>query len=351
MFTICHMYATDSILTFSFPMGNWLGARFRLSFLMPVLLLAVMWRLQSPWWGLLAGVVTLYAILLHELAHVVVARLTGGDAEELVIWPLGGLVPVQPGYGLYAPLWAAAAGPAANLVVALCCMYPLHVLGELLPLLNPFGEFAVGSNETLGRAALRMVFLANWCLVLFNLLPVLPLDGGQVVRWFLSLRFTEAETRDILLRFGLAGSIVGVLAGFVLDVSGLVALSCFVLVLHIHEAVRSYQAATRDESFMGYDFSEGYTSLDRTSPDWSEAEPGDPEQQDDFARTSILERWKSRREEERARREAEERQLEEQQLDAILSKLHLQGRDALSAAELHVLDRVSLRLRQKNARA
>ncbi len=316
---------------------------------MPVVLMAVMWRLYSLSWGLLAGVVILYTIMLHELAHVLMARLTGGDADDVIVWPLGGLIPVQPGPGLAAAFYASVAGPAANLLLALFCMYPLYSSGELLPLLNPFAGFTVGENDTVAQTAVRMAFVANWCVALINLLPVLPLDGGHLLRAFLGRRFSDPETRDILLRIGLAGSLIGMLAGFVLDVSGVVALSAFVLVLHIHEAVRSYQPPARDESFMGYDFSEGYTSLDRSSPDWNEAEAGDTEQQDDFARTGILERWKSRREEERQRREEEERQQEEKQMDAILEKLHTQGRDALNASELHVLDRASQRLRRRNA--
>lgn len=352
MFTIRIMYATDSILTFSFPMGQWLGARFRFSFLMPVVLLALMWRLQSPGWGLLAGLIILYSILLHEIAHVIVARINGGDAEEIIIWPLGGLIPVLPGIGPSAALSTFAAGPLANLIVACFCMYPLYFSGDLMPLLNPFAEFTILENHSVAETSLRMAFLVNWSLALLNLLPVLPMDGGHYLRSFLSGRYSDSETLDILLRFGLAGSMVGVLAGFVLNVSGVVALSAFVLILHLHATMRPTQTRTRDESFLGYDFSEGYTSLDRTSPEWaeseSESESGDVDQQDDFTRTGILERWKSRREEERQRREFEERQMEERQLDAILEKLHSHGTDSLTTMELHLLNRASQRLRQRN---
>ena len=65
------MYSTDGILTFSFPLGQWLGARVRVSFLLPVLLLAMMWRLQDLPWGMVAGILLLYSLLLHELAHLI----------------------------------------------------------------------------------------------------------------------------------------------------------------------------------------------------------------------------------------------------------------------------------------
>lgn len=351
------MYATDSILTFSFPMGHWLGARVRLSILMPVVLLAVIWRMDvvgnpgNIFWALLAGAIILYSVLLHELAHVLAARMTGGDAEEIILWPLGGLIAAQPGPGIRSAFWTTFAGPASNLLVALMCMPPLYSADALIPLLNPFPGFAIEDGPTLGLTSLRIAFAVNWCLALINLIPLVPLDGGHALRWFLSLRFTDMESRDLMLRLGLVASLLGLLIGFVMDVSSLAALSAFVLILHIHETMRSYQTPTlaADESFRGYDFSEGYTSLDRSAPEWTDAEAGSSEE--DFSKSGILERWRSRREEERQRREAEEKRRDDRLLDGILEKLHTHGREALDAAELSVLDRVSQRLRQRNENA
>ena len=344
------MYATDSILMFSFPAGRFLGTRFRLSFLMPVVLLALMWRLQSPWLGLIAGAVFLSSIILHELAHLAVARLTGGDAEEILLWPLGGLRPVQPGIENRSAILSHLDGPAANLFILGFLISPLHQAGELAVLFNPFVKLNVPENEVLMLTTLRITFLANWCLAVFNLIPVLPMDGGNLLRWFLMLRFEEHETRDLMVRLGLVGSLLGLLAGFVFDISGVTALSAFILVLHIHEAMRMYQQASlpRDESFLGYDFSEGYTSLDRSASEWSEVENANTEDSEEFTRTGLLERWKARRTEEKQRREAEERMSDDHRLDAILEKLHQHGRDALTADELLILNRVSQRLREKH---
>jgi len=235
----------------------------------------------------------------------------------------------------------AAAGPLASLLIASLTGWALQQQGLLTGLLNPFGPFDLRGSEGLGGSLLRITFFANWCLILFNLIPVCPLDAGQALYSFLNLRFTEVETRDILLRLGLVVSLSGLLAGFVFDVSSLTALSAFLLVLHIHEATHWFHSSEPDESFMGYDFSEGYTSLDRS-------DDAVDERIDEEIGHGILERWKARREEEKLRREAEERQLEEQQLDLILDKLHTHGKEALSARELNVLNRVSARLRQRH---
>ncbi|MFN9977805.1 MAG: hypothetical protein ACK58T_48650, partial [Phycisphaerae bacterium] len=64
---------------------------------MPVLLLAVIWRLESPAWGVIAGSVILISLLIHEFAHVLAARSLGGKIDEVIIWPLGGLGPLDPG--------------------------------------------------------------------------------------------------------------------------------------------------------------------------------------------------------------------------------------------------------------
>ncbi|MFO0427631.1 MAG: metalloprotease [Planctomyces sp.] len=338
---------------------------------MPVLLLAVMWRLESITWGLIAGAVILYSLLIHEIAHVLTARALGGDIDEVIIWPLGGLGPVEPGHRLAAPFWISLAGPAANLLVAMLCVYPLSLSGQLQSLLNPLNGFELvpaaamtaglsGSQLTTGAvwpqseivtAVLRMTFLVNWGLVLLNLLPVSPVDGGQMLRWFLSLRFSDPEARDFMLRLGLVAGLIGLIGGFIVDESSVTALSAIILIVHLQEGARRTELQStrvRETSFLGYDFSAGYTSLAASSSDWPE--PDTDENAIGTAGEGLLERWRARRDEERMRREEEDRQREEEQVDVILEKLHLSGRSALSSAELRLLAQFSERLRQRNAR-
>ena len=341
MFTIPYMYATDSLLTFSFPMGRLLGVPLRLSFLMPVVVVALMWRLQDPIFGLVTGMILLLSLLTHEVAHLIVARRLEHSPGTVVLWPLGGMnsaaLPTEFGRSMILSF----AGPLVNAAVAAASGWELHRTGHLTGLLNPFGTFDLQHTADFGDACLRAVFVVNWCLALFNLIPVRPLDAGQALSSFLNLRFVEMETRDLMLRIGLIVSLFGVLAGFVFDISSLVALSAFLLVLHIQEATRWFHAPESDESFLGYDFSEGYTSLDR-------AESNPEENSDDAAEAGIIDRWRARRDEEKARRDADEQQIEEVQLDLILEKLHTQGRHALTSREVSLLNRVSARLRQRN---
>jgi Zn-dependent protease len=335
------MYPTASLITFSFPMGRMLGVQFRLSFLMPFVVGALMWRLEDVIFGAIAGAIVLLSLLIHEFCHLIAARYCSYHSGAVVIWPLGGMQSAPPPTSFRTSLLIALAGPCASLVLAMVAGWELDRLDQLAGLINPFGMLDLRGPDSLGNGCLRVLFLANWCIALFNLIPVRPLDAGQAFSSFLNLRFTANETRDVMLRVGLVISILGILAGFVFDVSSLTALSAFLLVLHIHDATHWFQPSEPDESFLGYDFSEGYTSLDRSEEDADE-------RSDDEVSQGILERWKVRREEEKLRRETEERLVEEQQLDMILEKLHTQGKESLTTRELNVLNRVSARLRQRN---
>jgi stage IV sporulation protein FB len=98
-------------------------------------------------------------------------------------------------------------------------------------------------------------------------------------------------------------------------------------------------ADTLDDSFMGYDFSQGYTSLERSN----KSNPSAARR-----RQGWLERWRERRrvaKELRARLDAEQAQA---QLDEILAKVHSNGISSLTDAERRQLNRASARLRDKD---
>ncbi len=134
-------------------------------------------RYEQPIWAA-AEYVTLFAIvLLHEFGHAFACRSTGGRADRIVLWPLGGLAFVDPPLRPTAVLWSIAAGPLVNVV-----LYP--VLEFLVIATGLHGWIPIGSD------AHRFFFYIWWInrgLLFFNLLPFFPLDGGQIVRallWF-----------------------------------------------------------------------------------------------------------------------------------------------------------------------
>ena len=90
-----------------------------------------------------------------------------------------------------------------------------------------------------------------------------------------------------------------------------------------------------DDGVFGYDFSEGYTSLEGSA---AKVRP---------YRESALKRWHRRRSELRRQRRADREAAEERRMDEILAKLHAQGRIALTDEEHRFLLRVSVKIRNK----
>jgi Zn-dependent protease len=119
--------------------------------------------------GLLSALLLFASILLHELGHSVVARRHGVEIEEIDLWLLGGVArmkgyPKTPGDELRFAL----AGPAVTLAIALA----FGVLVAAMPASTPGAV----------RAVLEYQLFVNAAILVFNLLPAFPLDGGRVAR-------------------------------------------------------------------------------------------------------------------------------------------------------------------------
>jgi Zn-dependent protease len=125
--------------------------------------------------GLLSALLLFASILLHELGHSVVARRHGVEIEEIDLWLLGGVARMK-GYPRTAgdELRFALAGPAVTLAIALA----FGVLAVALPASTP---------DAL-RAVVDYQLFINAAILVFNLLPAFPLDGGRVARALIWMR-------------------------------------------------------------------------------------------------------------------------------------------------------------------
>jgi len=143
-----------------------------------------------------AEYIALFAIvLLHEFGHALACRQTGGVADQIVLWPLGGIAFVNPPRRPGAMLWSIAAGPLVNVV--------------LLPILT-VAMLVVPTGADPSDLALFVwhVWVINLGLLIFNILPVYPLDGGQILRSLLWFPLGEIRSLQIASVIGLIGSIV-----------------------------------------------------------------------------------------------------------------------------------------------
>lgn len=146
-----------------------------------------------------AEYLTLFAIvLLHEFGHALACRSVGGQADRIVLWPLGGIAYVSPPARPGAVLWSIAAGPLVNLVLA----FPLLTAAVWMYVQAGGGPFPRAPDEV---KFVVVVAGMNLGLLLLNLLPIYPLDGGQIVQallWFALGRWRSLQVASILGGFG-----------------------------------------------------------------------------------------------------------------------------------------------------
>ncbi|RME38604.1 MAG: hypothetical protein D6788_07115, partial [Planctomycetota bacterium] len=164
-----------------------------------------------------------FIVLVHEFGHCFGARAVGGEADEILLWPLGGLATTDPPHNARAYFLTAAAGPAVNVIF---CVLTATVLifwtgrSAAVPL-NPFHPFRPIDSElffSLTAAQFWAVrfFGLSYLLLLFNLLPILPLDGGQMLQSVLWSARGYRKSMEIATATGMVGAIVvGVVALFI----------------------------------------------------------------------------------------------------------------------------------------
>ncbi|MFK7818812.1 MAG: site-2 protease family protein [Planctomycetaceae bacterium] len=334
------MNSAGSLFSWSFPIGNWFATTVRVSILTPLLAVVLMYQL-GPRPGLIATVIVLLSLLAHEFAHIFSARATGGYGDEIVISPFGGVALVQTGGTFLSRLIVPASGPILNLAV--CAGLVPILLGQdqaVRSLMNPM-NYGEGGGLVLASQTSAMVcqlaFVVNWLLVLINLIPVHPLDGGRMLQAVLTEQYGAQTSNMIYLKVGTIAGVVFVFGGLLFNSAVVVAIGTFILVINLEEMYRMRTADAYDDSFMGYDFSQGYTSLERDSETDLESS----------TKKGMFAAWRERKKEEREEAERLRAEEDAKLVDDILSKLHESGYDSLNDSEKRVLKRASNRYKNQ----
>ncbi|WP_165231554.1 site-2 protease family protein [Aquisphaera insulae] len=301
----------------------------------------------------------LAALAIHELAHALAAYWLGVEQEDVHLWPLGNLVSPAASARGSEPVMVALAGPVVSGALFLGIGLGLYFIAGATTVWNPFGNPPHGDLTDTGAPTLadgslasplsRVWFVGwfgylNYLLFVANLLPALPFDNGRVLRAYLSSH-SDTSSRDSIYAPWMAHAFAAIL--FLGGLARLViywrsdGVTLILLAVLIEWLVRTESRMLEDGGYFedgvfGYDFSEGYTSLENSA---AKVRP---------YRESAVRRWRRRRSELRRQRRMAREAAEEQRMDEILDKLHREGRAALNDEEQRFLVRVSNRYRNRS---
>ena len=328
------LYRLWALLNWSFPLGAYFGIRVRVHITFLLLVGGeglhafsvggtdwLLWTLR--WAGLLFA-----SVLLHEFGHCTGCRAVGGRADDILMWPLGGLAFCAPPRRPWPEFVTVACGP---LVTLLLTVAPFTVLSLAFPgfaheYLRVFNPFQMWTGPHGGAAGvLYDLMLVNYSLLLFNLcLAFYPFDGGRIVQTALWAAVGYTTSMRWATAIGMAGAgavgVYGLLNGQWMLI--------WLAVFGFYTCYRQSHGLIVDQGQGAYE----PASYDRASQSTD--------------RPAWLARWRRRRSErQRARRQAEELRLNSL-VDRILAKVKERGLHSLTDAEKRALQHATDRQRR-----
>jgi stage IV sporulation protein FB len=386
---------------FSLPLFRAYGVQVRLHLLYIVMTLGILFRsgmmaeTTQDWieFAVIWVVLLFVIILLHEFGHCFAARSVDGSANEILMWPLGGLAYCDAPRTVRAQFITAAGGPFVNLVICLAVAIPM-LLASYLPPLNPFklgqvmnptlyhlgdGKNHVaadqiryvkqGSDELVsGVPILRIegnkivmidpvtkkttalefaqvgtypswilwlarIFWLSWFNFLFNLLPAFPMDGGRFFQCLVWWR-SDYRTGTTWACYSGYGFALVFLVGSIAFMDPMLGFLGFFIWYNSYRQLLMLQMG--DD--VGYgEYGGGYGGYDEDEPKPKKKKLG------------LLQRWSQARRIKRIQKEEAERVAEQTRLDELLDKVHQFGLGSLSDEEKRFMNRVSARYKNNRS--
>lgn len=187
-------------------------------------------------YGCILVAVAFLSVLAHEMGHAMMARECGVQVLDVTLSPLAGIARIeQSATASRDELFIALAGPAANLAIF---MFLLPWTLIIIVVAGPESLFAVGHRfrDLNVGSMVAAVAILNLALMVFNLLPAFPLDGGRVLRAFLANRMDRRQATTLATRVGMAFAVLLIVSGIILRDPLFPLLGAFILWAGYHEA-------------------------------------------------------------------------------------------------------------------
>lgn len=150
-------------------------------------------------------------VVLHELGHALMAKRFGVNTKKITLLPIGGMasldkIPESPKQELFVVI----AGPLVNVIIAI-----------LIYLILPIQELAnislTENLETFSEVTLHnfllYLFVVNIGLVIFNIIPAFPMDGGRILRALLAMKIDRVKATQIASSIGQVFALAFLLIG------------------------------------------------------------------------------------------------------------------------------------------
>lgn len=305
----------------TFAIGTFFGVHVRMYWVAAILVPLIFLRWSGLPLALLYSACLFVVIWSHEMGHIIAGWRHRIRTDLITLSPLGGVAHMNaPARTPREELWISLAGPAVHLLW-LAVFWPLQLL---LP------SWHANAWLDAGLSAVWFLVTTNVTLLLFNLLPIFPLDGGRVARALLSMRWHANRATMWVTAVGIGGGIaLIVLALFrpavASTVGVLIGISCITASLQERQLARHvliYQQHRRDPWEMDADA-------------WKIG--GNPQER----RPSWFARWRRRRSEQKARERAAAAAAFDLEVDTILGRVREVGMSGLTDREKAVLKRAS----------
>ncbi len=332
-----------NLLFGSVPLGRWFGIRVRVH---ASLLWVLGFRLFSAgtvgWMEALSYSILLFAIiLLHEFGHCLGSWMTGGQPQDLLLWPLGGLATTESRHAPWPRFVTVVCGPLVNVILLPILGTVFYLYYHQAPPMDPLFPWVGGSAlmkfanahpdafavyfSPVGKW-LWWAYSINFSLLVFNLIPMYPLDGGKLLQ--ISLWKLVGYGRSMRISC-ITGMVLAVLVGTVGLISGafmVLGIGMFGFYQCMME-LRMLKETEVEGDVEPYDLSAAWDNPEKPRA----------------ARRKGKKRWLRL-----ARKRATKDQAEQAKIDLILVKVKEKGLHSLSWWEKRTLKKATERQRQQD---